>query len=63
MFGVGGVLSSPGDGGKGMGKYVKELELDRLDVQDSGELEPSLLSFLSDLLTSPSEQELAPSSS
>ncbi|KAL7411685.1 hypothetical protein BDY24DRAFT_395721 [Mrakia frigida] len=35
MFGVGGILSSLESGGKGMGKFVKELELDRLDVQDS----------------------------
>ena len=40
MFIVGGVLSPIEDGGMGMGKYVKELELDRLDVQDAGELDP-----------------------
>jgi len=39
-FGVGGYLTPTENGGKGMGKFVKQLELDRLDVRDSGELDP-----------------------
>lgn len=37
MLGVGGKLTALEQGGGGMGKYVKELELDRLEEPKDGE--------------------------
>jgi len=50
---AGGLLLPVEEGGKGMGKWVKELELDRLDEKEKGELDVSLALPLSLRSTSP----------
>lgn len=46
MFGPGGYLSTVESGGKGYGRWVRELELDRTEISDAGELVHPVFSTL-----------------